>query len=85
MESVSSLMEMSVGVTDAAGGRVTGTSVGVAIGEMGVKVGGTGVEVDKTSTEKLQASSNNALNRKIIIDRNPLGRFIRSLFPLLVG
>jgi hypothetical protein len=69
MESVSSRIDISVGVAEA---EARGISVCVAVGTMGVIVGGMGVGVVKTSTEKLQASSDNALNRKRITGKNLL-------------
>jgi len=84
IESVSLLIEMSVGVAEG-GTRVIGTGVRVAVGGSDVNVGGKEVGVDKTSTEKLQASSNSALN-KIITVNNCFWCFIAfSLFALWIG
>lgn len=54
---------------------VGGMGVGIDVGETGVKVGGVGV-VDRTCTEKLQASSNGAINRKLMISGNHFHCFI---------
>lgn len=62
-------MDINVGVAGAGGGRVAGISIRVGIDARGVNVGGIGVSVAKTSTEKLQASRDNALNRKRMTGR----------------
>jgi hypothetical protein len=79
MEIVSALIEINVGV---AKGR-TAVGVGdvcVAVGGREVCVGGCTATVGKAFTEKLHASSTNAPNRKISMDKIPLRCFIaRSL------
>ena len=66
---------MRVGVTEGKT-AVCATDVGVAVGEREGSVGGETVGVDNTLTEKLQASSTSAANRKAIIARNHLRCFI---------
>ena len=74
-ESVSSLIEMSVGVgmeTTEVGGTVVnvgGTDVCVAVGSKGEGVG-------KTSTENVQAFSTSVVNRQLLINNNHLLCFI---------
>jgi hypothetical protein len=77
MDIISALIDMSVGVTE---GRMAVGGIGVEIDvreiDVGAAVGGEKVGVDKTSTEKLQASSNSALNTKTMIDSNHLCCFM---------
>jgi len=73
MDIVSALIDMSVGVTE---GTMAVGGTGVNVGGIGVAVGGEEVGVDKISTEKLQASSNSALNTKTMIGSNHLRCFM---------
>ena len=66
-------MDMSVGVTE---GRTAVGGTDVNVGVFDATIGGEEVGVDKTSTEKVQASSNSALNTKTIIGRYHLRCFI---------
>jgi hypothetical protein len=70
-------MGMSVGVTV---GRISvgATAVGVSVGgiDVNVAVCGEDTGVDNTCTEKLQASSNSALNIKTTISGNHFRSFI---------
>jgi hypothetical protein len=79
MEIVSALIDMSLGVSE---GRIAvGTpDVCIAVGGRELSVGGGMVGVAKTLTEKLQASSTSALNRKTSINRNHLPCFIAFSF-----
>jgi hypothetical protein len=77
MEIVSALIDMSVGVTDGRTAVGEGAAdVWVAVGRKEFSVAGETVGVDKTLTEKLQASSTSALNRKTSIDKDHLRCFI---------
>ena len=70
-------MGMSVEVTE---GRISvgATAVGVSVGgrDVNVAVGGEDTGVDNTCTEKLQASSNSALDTKTTISGNHVRSFI---------
>jgi hypothetical protein len=77
MEVISALIDMNVGVTEGTT-AVGGSSVEVDVRGIDVcaAVGGEEVGVIITSTEKLQASSNSALNTKTMISSDHVRCFM---------